>query len=223
MQQNIIKPAIQGCFKNIKYNIFSNVPHEFVPEDKKVIKLHQEHSVMLNMVHKYPGNILLGDGIFTNKNNLTLSINAHDCIGLLVLGNNFCGAIHISWRNLYLGIVDKIFILLQQEGINLNTLQFIISPHLTEQNMEIKSDFKDLWQDHYYSSCGLKECFITKNNKEYFSTNQLLTNIIIHKYSRSIEQILLIPIDTYSNFSYASFRRNGLSSPLTNIITIEII
>ena len=51
----------------------------------------------------------------------------------------------------------------------------------------------------------------------------LFKNICFLKYSILPEQILSIPIDTYSNTSYASYSRDGLESSLTNFYMVEII
>jgi copper oxidase (laccase) domain-containing protein len=222
MNKEIIQPSIRGHVNNIKYSIFGNVSNHLTTVCKpNMVVLEQMHSVMLNMVDDTIPYSLLGDGLFTKKTSLALGANGRDCMVVIIAGINFCGVVHIGWKNLYLGIIDKMFVLFQMENINISNLQFIIGPHITEKNMEVK--FFDNWENHPYKEYGLSECFSQKDNKQYFSMSELFKNICKRKYNINEEQILKIPVDTYDNVHYASFRRSGLKETLTNFFSVEIV
>ena len=151
-KNNILSTSIKGNKNNIHYEIFGNIENNkdlFPYYNKPIVYTKQEHSICLNMINNYEfdTSYLLGDGLFTNKKNLYLSIECRDCMGVIIIGNDFVGVVHISWKNLYLGIVDNIFNLLKKESINVNVLNFIITPHLMD-NFEVKEDFINLWKQN---------------------------------------------------------------------------
>jgi copper oxidase (laccase) domain-containing protein len=173
---------------------------------------------MLYMLYDYPGNILISDGVFArqNKDQMNLMIHCHDCMGVIVIGQQFYGIVHMSWKNLYLGVIDQMFKIFYQESLDTTQLHFILSPHITEKNMEVQ--FKHLWENTVYAS----ECFHQREGKEYFSMEKFFRTVTSQKYNILAEQICTIPIDTYDNVNYASYRRNGKESILTNYIMVGI-
>jgi copper oxidase (laccase) domain-containing protein len=222
-------PSIKGNKENIYYEIFGSIPNDFDFFDyykQPIIYTKQKHSIALNMIYDYEFNntYLLGDGLFTNKKNLSLIIECRDCMGVIIIGNNFTGVVHISWKNLYLGIVDNIFNLLKKESINISLLDFIVTPHITSHSMEVKENFINLWKSHEtYKDYINSDSIITYiNNKYYFSMFNMLEKILINKYNIQKQNIYSIPIDTYTNNSYSSFRRDGLNNSNTNKVVVYI-
>lgn len=228
-KENSYKPSIIGNNHNIHYEIFGGINNDinwFEYYNHPVIQAREKHSVGLNMIYdnEFNNTYLVGDGLFTNKKNLYLTINVRDCMGIIIIGKNFVGVVHISWKNLYLGIIDKIFSLFKKELINNEILDFIITPHLLIENMEVKENFINLWKNHskYGKYLKLSEILKTYNNKYYFSIFNIFKKILIEEYNINIEKIQLIPIDTYNNNHYSSFRRDGLYNSTTNQIIAYI-
>lgn len=213
------KPQIEGHQYSCFYTIYGNIPHTLIGEEKDILRLKQEHSILLNMVENHPSHVLLGDGVFTRKKNLELAIECRDCMGIIIMGKNFCGVVHMSWKNLYLGIIDKMFQLFKRENMDEKGLSFIICPHITEKYMEVK--FKSTWENHSYEGYNLSAAFTTRNSFTYFSMSTLFHNICFLKYNILPQQILSIPVDTYSNLNYASYRRDGLEHPNTNLFIVS--
>jgi copper oxidase (laccase) domain-containing protein len=216
MLQNII----EGFYKNVSYKIYGNIDnnYDFPDEKNPIITLFLKHSALLNMVYdkNYDNEHLMGDGVFTNRKNLSLTISCRDCIGLIVIGNNFCGLVHISWKNLYLGILDKMFELFQKENINKNTLEFMILPNIIK--MEVQENFIELWRDYdkyeyYFNDPNI---FIEKDNKKYFAIEDFIIKYMNREYNIQKNKIISMFISTYENKNFASFRRDGLESNLTN-------
>jgi copper oxidase (laccase) domain-containing protein len=216
LQKNII----EGVYKNVHYKIYPNINNDYnFPEEKNpIIFLLLKHSVILNMVydHTYQHEYLLGDGVFTNKKNLSLIIDSRDCMNVIIVGNNFCGIVHMSWKNLYLGIIDKMFQLFQKENINQKILKFIILPNITL--MEVKNNFIEIWQENEKYKSYLKDenIFVNKNNKKYFHIVNFFKEYTSIEYNIQKTQIINIPINTYENLNFSSLRRDGLDSNLSN-------
>jgi copper oxidase (laccase) domain-containing protein len=223
-KNNILNTSINGNKNNIFYEIFGKIENNtdlFLYYNKPVVYTKQEHSICLNMIdnHEFNNTYLLGDGLFTNKKNLYLSIECMDCMGVIIMGNDFAGVVHVSWRNLYLGIIENIFNLLKKESINLNVLSFIITPHL-QDNFEVKENFINLWKEHenYKDYLNSEEILKKHNDKYYFSMFNFFERVITTNYNIKKHQIKKIPIDTYTNTSYSSFRRDGLNNNTNKIV-----
>lgn len=224
----LLKPSIKGNKNNIYYEIFSKIDNNtdfFAYYNKPIVYAREKHSVCLNMIYNYEfdNTYLLGDGLFTNKKDLYLTVESKDCMVVIIIGLDFAGVVHISWKNLYLGIIDNIFNLLKKESINIHTLDFIITPSIAIDSMEVKKDFIQLWEDKETYKKYLNNPKILKydNNKYYFSMFSMFKNILIDKYNINKEAIQQIPIDTYTNKTYSSFRKDGCQTD-TNKTVIYI-
>lgn len=209
---------IKYIYLNCQYKIFNNVHNSFREIlEKDHICLQQEHSVTLNFIQNFITGIVVGDGIFTKVPGVKLAISAHDCLPLIIYHETFVGLVHIGWQGLNLGILDNVFKLFNKENIPIEKLNFIIGPHITVKTMEYKEE--DLWKKKKLYS---KKYFPEKNGKKYFDITNFVQDTL-KSYKIREDQITLSCIDTYSNNNYASFRRNGLNSSLTNFFTIEIL
>ena len=225
----LIKPSIKGNKNNIYYEIFGHMANDtpmFNYYNKPVVYSKLKHSICLNMIYdyEYKETYLLGDGLFTNKKNLYLTVDVRDCMGVIIIGKDFCGVVHISWKNLYLGIIENIFNLLKKESINISLLDFIVTPHISIDSMEVNENFVNLWKDHEFYKAYLSnpEVLKSQEGKFYFSIYEVFKKNLMDIYKVKKENIYKIPINTFTNEEYSSFRRDGVKDSNINRVVVYI-
>jgi YfiH family protein len=121
------------------------------PED--LVLANQVHRNAIKIVKRCDKNTFIDncDGLITDDKNLLLGIFTADCIPILVSYNDgeVKAAVHVGWKGLYLGIVEKaVGILINDFCISPKSLKVYIGPHIrsccykTGTEMEDKFNIK---------------------------------------------------------------------------------
>ena len=82
------------------------------------------------------------DGVFTNKKELTCSIQVADCMPIYFahLSENVFGLVHAGWRGLVDGILEESAALLLKNGYKLSDFEIVIGPSIQKCCFEVRDD-----------------------------------------------------------------------------------
>ena len=128
--------------KNVKKNL--QIVSNKIGTKKKLILLHQLHSNKIFFVNKISKKKLFGDGLITNVRNFAIGILTADCAPILFFESkkNIIGIAHAGWRGAYKKIGLKMINYFKKKGGKLNDIFAVIGPCISQNNYEIKNDFK---------------------------------------------------------------------------------
>ena len=128
--------------KNVKKNL--QIVSNKIGTKKKLILLHQLHSNKIFFINKISKKKLFGDGLITNVRNLAIGILTADCAPILFFEakKNIIGIAHAGWRGAYKKIGLKMINYFKKKGGKLNDIFAVIGPCISQNNYEIKNDFK---------------------------------------------------------------------------------
>ena len=160
--------------------------------------LKQAHSDRVELIDKNNLNMTTdADGSITRDKNIVLAIMTADCAPIFIFDSDcsFVCSLHIGWKGCLANIVKTAVYKIIQMHITTHNLIAIIGPCLSKVNFEVDENFQDVFinKDLQYES------FFSKNSKYqkiYFDIRGLI-NFQLQKCS--INKIVNIPIDTYSN------------------------
>ena len=161
---------------------------------KKIILLNQIHSNKFFFINKIPKKKLLGDGLITNTKNLAIGILTADCAPILLFDpkKNIIGAFHAGWKGAYKMIGKKMINYFKKKGSKLNDIFAVIGPCISQENYEVKNDFKINFLNQ--SPKNMKHFKIIKN-KIYFD---LKGYIFRQLKNAGISNVEIIKKDTFN-------------------------
>jgi len=183
--------------KDKKINVINNlkiVSKKINLKKNKLVLLKQIHSNKIYYLNKIPKKKLVGDGLITSSKNIAVGILTADCAPILFYDpkKNIIGAAHAGWKGAYKNIATKMINYFKKKGSKLNDLYAIIGPCISQNNYEIKEDFKKKFLNQGQVN---KRYFKKENNKIYFD---LKGYIFQQLKNRGIKNIEIIKKDTFS-------------------------
>ena len=183
--------------KDKKINVINNlkiVSKKINLKKNKLVLLKQIHSNKIYYLNKIPKKKLVGDGLITSSKNIAVGILTADCAPILFYDpkKNIIGAAHAGWKGAYKNIATKMINYFKKKGSKLNNLYAIIGPCISQNNYEIKEDFKKKFLNQGQVN---KRYFKKENNKIYFD---LKGYIFQQLKNRGIKNIEIIKKDTFS-------------------------
>ena len=183
-------------------------------ENHNIKFLKQTHSDRVEIIDKNNLNMTTdADGSITKDKSIVLAIMTADCAPIFIFDSDcsFVCSLHIGWKGCLANIVKTAVYKIIQMHIATQNLIAIIGPCLSKVNFEVDENFQDdfINKDLQYKNFFSKN---SKNQKTYFDIRGLI-NFQLQKYS--INKIINIAIDTYSNkdlfFSHRkAFHNNSL-------------
>jgi len=161
---------------------------------KKITLLHQLHSKKIFFVKKISKKKLFGDGLITNTKHLAIGILTADCAPILLFDpkKNIIGAAHAGWKGAHKKIGKKMINFFKKKGSKSNDIFAVIGPCISQNNYEVKNDFKAKFLKE--SSKNMKH-FKTIKNKIYFD---LKGYIFKQLKNAGINNIEIIKKDTFN-------------------------
>ena len=182
--------------KDTKKNVIKNlkIVSKKIAIKKKIILLNQLHSNKIYFINKKPKNKLLGDGLITNTRGLAIGILTADCAPILLFDpkKNIIGALHAGWKGAYKMIGKKMINYFKKKGSKLNDIFAVIGPCISQENYEVKNDFKINFLNQ--SPKNMKHFKIIKN-KIYFD---LKGYIFRQLKNAGISNVEIIKKDTFN-------------------------
>ena len=153
---------------------------------------------------------IIGDGLITKEKGLFLGILTADCAPLVFIGDEYVGIIHVGWKGLLNGIIERTINLLKKKGEKESRLSCYIGPHLQCKSFQIREDFKEnLLKYNKNNTIFLK----SKDGKEYFDFSMF---ILFKLNQYKLSSVSSIDLDTYSNpslfFSHRYSKQRDIES-----------
>lgn len=198
--------------------------------NKKIVWMNQTHSNTVLYVDSSdvnendlssdlskPNLGVLADGIVTDDQKVALAVLTADCLPLVLVTEDrkYCAAIHCGWRGIFSGIIDKAINLIREK--NTSELYAFIGPHIHQNSYEVGEDLLT----NFVSVLGedAKDAFEKKDNSKYFCSLEKLVRINLNKLD--VSKIESCNIDTYTDKSYFSYRRNHVTGRLATLISLS--
>ncbi len=179
-----------------KINIIKNlkIVSKKIGTNKKIVLLNQQHGSKIYFINKLPRKKLLGDGMVTNSRGISIGILTADCAPILFFDSkkNIVGAVHSGWKGAYKKIGKKMVNFFKKKGSKLNDICAVIGPCISQNNYEIKNDFK---KKFLRQSTQNKKYFKIMKNKIYFD---LKGYIFKQLKNAGINNIEIIKKDTFN-------------------------
>ncbi len=67
----------------------------------------QKHTSRIIVLSSFPYPPLIGDGVITNLVGVEVGVKTADCVPLVLIGEEWFGAVHVGWRGLSSGVVER--------------------------------------------------------------------------------------------------------------------
>ncbi len=177
---------------NITKNL--NIALEKIGIKKNLILLHQQHSNKIYFISKKTKKKLFGDGLITKTECLAIGILTADCAPILFFDpkKKIIGAVHAGWKGAYKKIANKMISHLKKRGSKLNDIIAVIGPCISQNNYEVKNDFKERF---LHQSTKNSKYFKIIKNKIYFD----LKGYIFKQLKKAgINNVEVIKKDTFN-------------------------
>ena len=183
-----------GSYDN-KKNVIKNlkIVSKKIGIKKKLILLNQLHSNKIYFINKLSKKKLLGDGLITSIKGIAIGILTADCAPILFYDykKNIIGAAHAGWKGAYKKIGKKMINCFKKKGSKLSDIFAVIGPCISQNNYEIKNDFK---KKFLKQSTINKKHFKVIKNQTYFD---LKSYIFKQLKNAGINNVEIIKKDTF--------------------------
>ena len=168
-----------------------------------------ENPILMNQVHGVDAVVLTDtpqkmpscDALVTTEPNLKLTIKTADCAPVLFLDPvvKIVAAAHAGWKGAFQGILETTILTMINLGAHIENIHAAIGPHLTQKNFQVSADMQSLFPKTE------QQFFKSTDNGVYFD----FTKYVQHRLTRAgIQHLETHPIDTFSDLSYNSYRRD---------------
>ncbi len=207
-----------------KTNVIKNlkIVSKKIVKNKKIVLLNQLHSSKIYFINKFSNRKLMGDGLITSTRGIPIGILTADCAPILFFDprKNIIGAAHSGWKGAYKKIGKKMVNIFKKRGSRLNDIYAVIGPCISQNNYEIKNDFKTKF---LRQSIKNKKYFKISKKKIYFD---LKGYIFRQLKNAGINNIEIIKKDTFNPknnfFSARRSLKNKINDYGRNISIIMI-
>ena len=175
--------------------------------NNKIYLVKQIHSNKLVFIDKSQNKKIRkveADAIITNKNNFPIGVLTADSVPILISDkkNSIIAAIHAGWKGAYKDIVRKVIKFIVNKGYKPSELIAAVGPCISQNNYEVKYDFKKKFLKKNYKN---KIFFKIIKDKIYFNLRNFVKNSIKHS---GINNIDVLNKDTFNiKNNYFSARR----------------
>ena len=166
--------------------------------------MNQVHSADVTILEKAPQTTLACDALVTMTSEVQLTIKTADCAPVLFVDTKkrIIGAAHAGWKGAFQGILEQTILTMISLGAHCESIKVAIGPHLTKEHFQVSDEMRALFPktEHYF--------FEESTRGIYFD----FTAYLCHRLTRAgIQHIENVPIDTFANNAYNSYRREALN------------
>ena len=170
------------------------------------IDLLQIHS---SVIHKARADIkLVGDGLFTSKRGLNLSVRTADCLPIVFYHpEGILALLHAGWKGTAL-MITKNFLFTMKELYNMEFKDWEVSlgPSIDQVNYEVGKEVFEFFKKFKLDGIKIK-------NERYFLDLEEANINILKKYG--ISKIFPFPEKTYTSELFYSYRKGDTERNIT--------
>ncbi len=148
--------VLKGRWKN-QGEINDYIGKDLIGNNFRMISPLQTHSSRIAVIGKdHDSRNLSADGAISNSENVCLTVRSADCIPMLTVepSTGFFGAVHIGWRSLIGGIVERLFNLSGGPRLNPENMFFFMGPSIGSCCYEVGDELAVLFGDPFITRRG---------------------------------------------------------------------
>ncbi len=184
-------PFIQAGFCNAEESLSLEHP----------ILMSQQHGTDVLVLTSDPSDLPECDALATAVPYLRLTVKTADCAPVLFVDPHakIIAAAHAGWKGAFQGVLETTILTMLRMGASLQNICAAVGPHLTQKSFQVQPQMQALFPktEHLF--------FKTTDDGIHFD----FTGYISHRLNRiGLKQIEIINVDTFTNLSYNSFRRD---------------
>ncbi len=179
------------------------------------ILMNQVHSVDFLFLTKKPTRAPASDALITQTPQLNLTVKTADCAPVLLVDvkSRMIAAVHAGWKGAFQGILENTVLQMVAKGASIKTTVAAVGPHLQKKSFEIDRNMYALFPK-------TEADFFEQTDDTHFLFD--FHAYVIHRLKRiGLKEIDSVLIDTYTDFSYNSYRREPLN-PARQFSCIQI-
>ncbi len=106
----------------------------------------QKHTSRVIILKTFPHPPLIGDGVLTDLAGVEIGVKTADCVPLVLIGEEWIGAVHVGWRGLAHGIVERALEAISRYE-DLKRVFAFIGPAAKGCCYEVGEEFRDMFDD----------------------------------------------------------------------------
>ncbi|MDQ7038119.1 MAG: polyphenol oxidase family protein [Aquificota bacterium] len=106
----------------------------------------QKHTSRVIVLRTFPYPPVIGDGVLTDLEGVEIGVRTADCVPLVLIGEEWIGAVHIGWRGLASGIVERAVEVISGYE-DLKKVFAFIGPAAKGCCYEVGEEFRDMFDD----------------------------------------------------------------------------
>jgi len=166
----------------------------------------QRHTSRVIKLTKHPGAREVGDAVITNVKGLEIGVKTADCVPIILIGEEWVGAIHAGWRGLASGIIQKTVEEMKREEVR--DLTAFVFPSARSCCYEVGEEFVSIFGRN----------LINRNGKLFFDTQ---AEAVAQLRESGVRDIIVWGACTVCTPYLPSYRRDKTSRRLTASIKIK--
>lgn len=189
---------------------------------------YQEHSSNIELItgieqglqSPYGRFIPSTDGLITNNRDIALLTRFADCVPIILFDPTLKvqANIHSGWKGTLQGIGKKGALAMQRAySSNPNDIVAIIGPSISSEDFEVEWDVANLFTDEF---SRIPEAVRRKSEKKYLVDLQKINRALLCEAGIKNDKIHTVPISTFSDLRFHSYRRDKASYGLMGMITL---
>lgn len=181
------------------------------------VSMEQVHSDKIKVIENSGLRSVYGcDAVITRRRNIFLTVRTADCLPVLIYDPllKMIAAIHAGWKGIYKDIVTKCIKKMVMIGSNPKDLLVAMGPHIRVCCYNVPFERIEIFREKYSEG-------VRKKNSSWYLDLETVLKIKLKQMDIGMENIDIIPICTYCDRNYPSFRREGWKS-LRQLSGIEL-
>jgi YfiH family protein len=193
----MLKSQLLNKIPFIKYAFCNSTENEIVPTP---MLLEQIHSVRVIDTDTFIGKSLpKADAWVTTQKGKTITVKTADCAPILLTDKNkpIISAVHAGWKGAMTGVIEQAIIQMMKKGAT--DIVAVIGPCIHVESYPVSEEMKKL------SSPDMEKFFIPFDDGLHFNLPEYVKERLV---LGGISEIEIIDIDTFSDLTYNSFRRD---------------
>jgi YfiH family protein len=106
----------------------------------------QKHTSRVLVLRSFPYPPVIGDGVVTDLRGVEIGVRTADCVPLVLIGEEWVGVVHVGWRGLASGIVERALELFSGHE-DLGRAFAFLGPSAKGCCYEVGEEFRDMFDD----------------------------------------------------------------------------
>ena len=180
--------------------------------------MNQVHGTTIVEIDKSvaPGSIFECDGLITQLPDVGLAVLVADCAPLLLMGSRKVAAIHVGWRGLFGGIVEKAVALMDGESFTA-----LIGPTICGNCYEISDDLAERAQSQGFVVGHSTRSTFNNEDRSTLDIPRSILSIINGLVPDQVKEATWNGVCTFESHEHFSYRREQVTGRQAGVVFNE--